>query len=80
MTFGMSVVGVRQRPHQRKQMTLPGQQRQMLAYEHSWRTRGNRLELTPDGIRRIRLQVETLMLRQASRQKDVDDALGFDRS
>src|SRR5262245_41796843 len=67
------VAAMGQRANQSPQMTALGQLGQMLAYLSARRPRGDGLELTTYFRRRIRLQIETVLLCQTAAQKNIDD-------
>ena len=69
----MIVRRMREGADQRPQSAPLGQHRQMLANLNSWRPRRDRLELAPDLLGRIGLQVERVLMCQAARQVDHDD-------
>jgi len=70
----MVIRAVRQRPAQCPQMASLCQSGKMLANLNPRRVRVDRAELAADGIRRLGLHVEAVVLRQAPREKDVDHA------
>ena len=74
------VRAVRQRTHQRPEVAPLGQARQMLADIDSGRPRGDRPELAADALRRIRLEVEALQLRQSTGEENIDDRPGLRRA
>ena len=74
---GTVLVGaVRERAAQRPALASCREHRQVLADPHSGGPCGDRREVAPDVERPIRLGVETLVLGEATREKDEDDRAG----
>src|SRR5436190_22416890 len=71
----MIVRRMRERANQRPQLAPLRQHRQMLANLDARRPRRDRFELAPDIVRRIRLQIEAIVLSQTARQEDIDARL-----
>jgi hypothetical protein len=70
------VGGMRQRPYNRPLLTPLGQFRQMFGNLDSRGRRRRRFELAPYVIGSIRLEIKTLVLRQATGEENIDTGLG----
>ncbi len=72
MAERMVVRGVRERTHQRPQVTALSELRQMLANVEARRFRRDGMELTANIVGSQRLRIEAIVLRQSTREKDVN--------
>ena len=68
-------VRMRERPAQRPFLTPLGQLRQVLANLNARRLGRNGIELATHLLRRVGLQVKTLVLRQSAREENINDIL-----
>ena len=72
----MIVGAVRQGTAQCPLFASDGQHGEVFAYVQSWRFGLDRFELPSNTIRSVRLHIETLVLRKATREEDKDTGLG----
>src|SRR5262245_40347304 len=77
MAQRMTVRGMRERAEYGPMLATAGQPRQVFADLEPRRVGGDRLELASDSVGCVGLEVETIVLRQPAREKNIDARLGL---